>query len=138
MAYNNPYQVYGNQYQPYINPYQPYQYPTALPQMQQPMQQTSYQVRPVTSHEEALGTQADFFGPGTIMPDLAHEFVYLKRFNQDTGASDLLKFKQVKTETTDTPESDLEELKAAVRRLQEEIEKLKTNKAKVVKKNDDE
>lgn len=75
-------QMGGNQfgYQP-----QPSQSPV------QPVQ-SGYMTRPVTGREEALGVQVDFFGPGTIMPDLGHGVIYLKRFNQNTGASDLLEF----------------------------------------------
>lgn len=58
---------------------------------QQPTQ-GSYASRPVTSREEALAVQVDFFSPGTLMPDLAHGVIYLKRFNQNTGASDFLEF----------------------------------------------
>lgn len=135
MAYNNPYQTYGNPYQPY--------YPTALPQqpvqqMQQPQQM--YSTRPVTSREEALGAQVDFFGAGTLMPDLAHGIVYLKRFNQSTGASDLYEFRLAQPEAQPEQPADngLNDLKEAVQRLQEDVEKLKASKAKVVKKNDDE
>ena len=133
MAYQ-PYQMYSNQYQQY-------QYPTALPQQPapQPMQpQPMYQARPVTSREEALGQQVDFFGPGTLMPDLAHGIVYLKRFNPNTGASDLFEFRAAQPEAQEAPDSGLNELKEAVQRLQEDVEKLKASKAKVVKKNDDE
>lgn len=48
--------------------------------------------RPVTSKEEAMAVQVDFFGPGTVMPDLAHGVIYLKRFNQQTGACDIFEF----------------------------------------------
>ena len=54
--------------------------------------QSGYVTRPVTGREEALGVQVDFFGLGTVMPDLAHGVIYLKRFNPNTGASDLLEF----------------------------------------------
>lgn len=68
--------------------YQPQTAQTAF----QPPVQSGYITRPVTGREEALGVQVDFFGPGTIMPDLGHGVIYLKRFNQNTGASDLLEF----------------------------------------------
>lgn len=132
MAYNNPYQMYGNQYQPY-------QYPTALPQMQT---QPTYQARPVTSREEALGAQVDFFGLGMLMPDLAHGIVYLKRFNQNTGASDLFEFRLAEpvqeAPASATNSGELDEIKANIKRLEDEMEKLKASRAKVVKKNDDE
>lgn len=133
MAYQ-PYQMYSNQYQQY-------QYPTALPQQPapQPMQpQPMYQARPVTSREEALGQQVDFFGAGTLMPDLSHGVVYLKRFNQNTGGSDLFEFRLAQPEAQTEQPNELEEIRASIKRLEEELEKLKANKAKVVKKNDDE
>lgn len=69
---------YGYQSQPQQTPPQPVQ--------------SGYVTRPVTGREEALGVQVDFFGPGTIMPDLGHGVIYLKRFNPNTGSSDLLEF----------------------------------------------
>ena len=126
-----------------IGYYQPqgYQYPTALPQ--QPTQQTMqpqpmYQARPVTSREEALGQQVDFFGAGVLMPDLAHGIVYLKRFNQQTGASDLYEFRLSQPDAQSEQPNELEEIRASIKRLEDEIEKLRASKAKVVKKNDDE
>lgn len=126
--------------------YQPqgYQYPTALPQ--QPTQQTMqmqpqpmYQARPVTSREEALGQQVDFFGAGVLMPDLAHGTIYLKRFNQNTGASDLYEFRLTEpAQPEEHQQNELEEIKAQIQQLQEEMERLKTSRTKVVKKNDDE
>lgn len=75
--------------QPMFNGYQ-------QPQMQQmqPQQQTpvGFTCKPVTSREEALAISVDFFGPGTLMPDLAHGMIYLKRFNQNTGSSDFMEF----------------------------------------------
>lgn len=92
MAY--PYQFGG--YQPPQSFYQPPAtgYPTQLPQAPQtaPQAATGYACRPVTSKEEALGVQVDFFGAGTLMPDLAHGVIYLKRFNQQTGSCDLIEF----------------------------------------------
>lgn len=54
--------------------------------------QVGFSCRPVTSRLEAEAVQVDYVGPGTLMPDLAHGVVYLKRFNRDTGASDFLEF----------------------------------------------
>ena len=48
--------------------------------------------RPVGSRLEAEAAQVDFFGPGTIMPDLSHGVIYLKRFNQNSGMSDFIVF----------------------------------------------
>ena len=57
-----------------------------------PVAQQSFSCRPVTSREEAVAVQADFFSMGTLMPDLAHGVVYLKRINQQTGAADFFEF----------------------------------------------
>lgn len=131
---------------PAYNPYQtmqmPYQMPQQQPQMQMPQAQpqAGYSTRPVTSREEALGAQVDFFGPGTLMPDLAHGVIYLKRFNANTGASDLFEFRAAEQQTQE-PLRNSEELggiREQLSRLEAEIEKLKSNRTKVVKKNDDE
>ena len=57
-----------------------------------PTGQPGFTVRPVASREEAMAIQTDFFGPGIIMPCLGHGIIWLKRFNANTGASDLIEF----------------------------------------------
>lgn len=76
--------------------------PTYFPPMQQNPVQTptatprqGFSVHPVTSREEAMAVQADFFGLGTLLPSLAQGVIWLKRFNPQTGASDMLEFKLV-------------------------------------------
>ena len=91
MAWNYPY----NGYSP-MNTYMPQQTfppPQSAP-VQQPINnpQPMFNCRPVTSKEEAQAVQVDFFGPGTLMPELGHGVVYLKRFNQQTGACDIFEF----------------------------------------------
>lgn len=126
MAYQAPYQPYGN-------PYQSYQYQPVQPQ------QPVYQSRPVTSREEALGQQVDFFSAGTLMPDLAHGVVYLKRFNQQTGASDLFEFRAVQSDAQEKPNPELDGIRSQIQRIEDELERLKTTRtAKVAKRNDDE
>ena len=61
------------------------------PPMQQPT--SGFTCRAVTSREEALAAQTDYFSMGTVMPDMAHGIIYLKRFNTNTGSSDFLEFK---------------------------------------------
>ena len=73
-------------YQPYG---QGYQY--APQQIQQP----TFQVRGVSSREEAIAAQTDYFSLGTVMPDLTHGVIYVKRFNSNTGSSDFLEFQYV-------------------------------------------
>ena len=124
----NPYQQMPMQYQ------QPIQQTAPQPMQTQPM----YQARPVTSREEALGQQVDFFGAGTLMPDLALGIIYLKRFNQNTGASDLFEFCLAQTDAPQEQPNELEEIRASIKRLEDEIAQMRTSKAKVVKKNDDE
>ena len=102
----------------------------AAPQMPQ---NGGFLVRPVTSREEAVAAQVDFFGPGTIMPDLSHGVVYLKRFNGQSGASDFFTF-TVEQPKEETPVQYA--TKEDVEALRVEIEQLKPRKA--VRKNDDE
>lgn len=69
-----------------------------------PVAQQSFSCRPVTSREEAVAVQADFFSMGTLMPDLAHGVVYLKRINQQTGAADFFEFAYRQTEAEQKPD----------------------------------
>ena len=132
---------------PYFNPYQFGPQNTQQPRFEQmapnppqvqnaPAPQMAQQgggfiTRPVTSREEAVAVQVDFLGPGTLMPDLGHGTIYLKRFNPNTGASDFFTF---------TLEQPREEpavqwaTKEDVEALRAEIEALKPRKA--VRKND--
>lgn len=83
---------------------------TYIPQQQNPMQQfptqqmqpqqmaQAFACHPVTSREEAVAAQTDYFSAGLVMPDLSHGMIYLKRFNQQTGASDFFEFKSVQAE----------------------------------------
>lgn len=96
MAYPYSYSPFGG-YSPYQpmgaqNANIPAQQPAAAQTMPQMSTQSSYACRPVTSREEAIAVQADFFSLGTIMPDLAHGVIYLKRLNQQTGSSDFFEF----------------------------------------------
>lgn len=108
------YQTYGYPaYSPIPSTYQPRQ--EYAPQaIQQPVQaqQVSAQVnapgfacRPVTSREEALGVLVDYFAAGTVMPDLAHGRIYLKKFNSDTGASNFYEFAIVQPTNETAPET---------------------------------
>jgi hypothetical protein len=89
MAWN-----YGwNGYNPTYMPQMPVQAPHGVPQAQAVNNTpAAFNCRPVTSKEEAQAVQVDFFGLGTLMPDLGHGVVYLKRFNQNTGACDIFEF----------------------------------------------
>ena len=88
MTYSSPMPaapVYGN--------YSPLS-PMGTQYMQQPQAAPAPQVPSfgVTGREEAVAAQVDFGGPGTLMPDLGHGVIYLKRFNPNTGACDLFDF----------------------------------------------
>lgn len=93
---NYTYPAYGG-YNP-VTPFAP------APQVYQPMQQPAPQpvqaaqtvgstntqpnffCRPVASREEALGVPVDFMGAPMFFPDLAHNVIYMKRFNSNTRA----------------------------------------------------
>lgn len=88
-GYQAPQQGYG---------YQPTTYPSQAQntaQGQQAALQQGFRVQPVTSREEAMAVQTDFFGLGTLLPALAQGTIWLKRFNPHTGASDMLEFRLV-------------------------------------------
>lgn len=109
-------------------------YPTQFTQPQQgapAAQQNCFLVRPVTSREEAVAAQIDFMAPGTLMPDLGHNTIYFKRFNQNTGASDFYAFVlQQEQAAAPVQYATVQDLQA----LRQEIEALKGRKAG--KKND--
>ena len=65
-----------------------------------PQQQVNpaYSCHPVGSREEAVAAQTDYFSAGLVMPDLSHGVIYLKRFNQQTGASDFFEFRLAQAE----------------------------------------
>lgn len=97
------------------------------PQAQMQGQNQGFVVRPVTSREEAVAAQIDFFGPGTIMPDLSHGVMYLKRFNPQSGASDFFAF------TVEQPKEEKPvqyATKEDIDSLRNEIEQLKGKKVK--------
>ena len=61
-------------------------------QIQSSGQPAGYLCRPVTSREEAVASQVDFLGPGTIMPDFGHGMIYFKRFNPNSGTAEFFDF----------------------------------------------
>lgn len=96
----------------------------------------AFSCRPVTSREEAVAVQVDFFGPGTLMPDLSHGMVYLKRFNPETGASDFLDFSYRPPQPAQPPAQpydprpEIESLRAELETLRGELEETKKAGAK--------
>ena len=87
---NYPYNQYGMM-QPV--PQQPMQQ-MYNPQPQQMQPAPTYTCMPVTSREEAIASSTNYLGLGNLMPDIAHEVIYLKRFNRDTGVSDFFEFRR--------------------------------------------
>lgn len=132
----------GNQYQP-MN--QPVPAQTAQQQPQQNVQSNFY-CRPVASREEALGVPVDFMGAPMFFPDLAHNVIYMKRFNTTTGAADIFEFRGEQAQAAPAPSfAPLDEFNAAkemigqlketIGQLQDEIEHLKRPAGRA-KKND--
>lgn len=123
--------------QQYIQPPQPMQ-----PQMQQAgqqrqqQQQSNYSCVPVTSREEAMAIRAELLSMGTIMPDLAHGCIYLKRLNQNTGTSEFFEFVYSTPPQEETqkmpnptieyvPREDFDKLCDAVIKMQKELQSMK-------------
>lgn len=129
MAYQQPFNPYSILNQAFQQPqgmgmaYMP-QAPQAQPPMQQPQQgaQEAFICRPVTSREEAVATPVDYMRP-ILLPDLSHGRIYLKKFNTQTGGSDIFDFAFAEPEQAPAaPQyATVEELNA----LREELEKLK-------------
>ena len=117
----------GNQYQP-MN--QPVPAQTAQQQPQQNVQSNFY-CRPVASKEEALGVPVDFMGAPMFFPDLAHNVVYMKRFNTNTGSADVFEFHGTQQEAPKdmapafAPLDEFMSMKDTIAQLTEEIERLK-------------
>ena len=85
----------------------------------------NFGARPVTSREEAVALQVDFLGPGTLMPDLSHGKIYLKRFNPNTGGCDFFTFLLQQPEEP-APTGGVEyATKEELRQLREELERLR-------------
>lgn len=106
---------------------QPQTMAPAPPQGQMP----AFSVRPVTNREEAVAAQIDFLGAGTLMPDFNHGIIYMKRFNQNTGACDFLTFAMQQTEEKqpETPEyatkADVQEVREVVQGLADQVSALR-------------
>lgn len=132
---------YGN-YMNYYQPAQGYQMNQSMnqPMMNQPQaQQTNFVCRPVASKEEALGVPVDFMGSPMFFPDLAHNVIYVKRFNTNTGAADVFEFHGEQEQAVPAPSfaplDEFNAMKDAIVRLQNEVEQLKKPTGRV-KKND--
>ena len=134
-------------YQPAQNQYQPMNQPMlnqpqnqgANVQQTNNASQPNFFCRPVASKEEALGVPVDFMGSPMFFPDLAHNVVYMKRFNTTTGAADIFEFhgQQAQEQPSSTSPSfapldefnatkeTIGQLKETILQLQNEIDQLK-------------
>lgn len=127
---------YMNYYQPMQNQYQP-----GNPPMTNQTQQTNFVCRPVASKEEALGVPVDFMGSPMFFPDLAHNVIYVKRFNTNTGAADVFEFHGAQEQVVPPSFAPLDEfnvMKDAIVRLQNEVEQLKKPAGRAKKSDTDE
>ena len=124
MAYGYPgYSPYAPVFNPQGN-YTPVQQ-TAPQNAQQGLSPAS---RAVSSKEEAIGVAADFSGAVMVFPDVAHNRVYVKRWNYQTGAADFFEYVPAGEERPSVQYATMEDLNA----LREEFVKSR----KAVRKND--
>jgi hypothetical protein len=129
-------------------PQQPAQQPSQAIQTQGSVNtQPAFFCRPVASREEALGVPVDFMGAPMFFPDLAHNVVYMKRFNTNTGAADVFEFhgqQEARDQQIENPApafaplDEFMDMKDTINNLKDEIERLKkpASGGKAGKKND--
>ncbi|WP_283618725.1 hypothetical protein [Flavonifractor plautii] len=129
-------------------PQQPAQQPSQAIQAQGSVNtQPAFFCRPVASREEALGVPVDFMGAPMFFPDLAHNVIYMKRFNTNTGAADVFEFhsqQQAREQPAENiapafaPLDEFMDMKDTINNLKDEIERLKkpVSSGKAGKKND--
>lgn len=86
---NYPPYSYMPQQQAFSPGYMPQQMPVQAPI------QDAFICRPVTCREEAVGTPLADFNRPMLFPDITHGNIYMKRFNPNTGSSDILTFRMV-------------------------------------------
>lgn len=101
--------------------------------------------RPVSSKEEAMAVGADFSGAPMIFPDMAHNAVYVKRWDFQTGSAVFTEYVPNDPPTpSDAPaavyatQGDFKELAENLTERLEDIEaEIERLKKKGAKKNDD-
>ncbi len=100
--------------------------------------------RPVSSKEEAMAVGADFSGAPMIFPDMAHNAVYVKRWDYQTGSAVFVEYLP-KDAVPEAPaavyatQGDFKELAEKMTERLEDIEAdIERLKKKGAKKNDDE
>ena len=136
-------------YSPYPGAQMPVQHrPEGYPQQQNFAQaQTVGQTqgispcsRPVSSKEEAMAVGADFSGAPMIFPDMAHNAVYVKRWDFQAGSAVFVEYVP-KDAAPEMPapvyatQGDLKEMAERLEGIEADLERLKNKGAK---KNDDE
>ncbi|MGN0378923.1 MAG: hypothetical protein ACI4EU_04990 [Butyrivibrio sp.] len=125
----------GQQYMQPSPPMQP-QMQTIGQQRPQQQQQSNYSCVPVSSREEAMAVRAELLSMGTIMPDLAHNCIYLKRLNQNTGTAEFFEFDYTPVQQQETPKmqnqpieyvpkEDFDKLCDVVIKMQKELQNMK-------------
>lgn len=99
--------------------------------------------RPVSSKEEAMAVGADFSGAPMIFPDMAHNTIFVKRWDFQTGAAVFTEY-VAKEDVPEAPtavyatQGDFRELAERMTERLEDIEaEIERLKKKGAKKNDD-
>lgn len=126
--YDNP---YGSQYRQPQYGQQPQQMYAQAPMPQQ-QAAPAFTCKPVASREEALGTPTDYTSSGTVMPDLGHGIIYLKRFNPSTGTSEFYDFAYKPPEPPQKPQeyATVQMLDDAFKTLRGELDALSKPRGK--------
>ena len=120
---------------PTYMPQYPQRQPEYRPVMQQPIMQqpVGFNCIPVTSREAAEVFQIPFDGSTTYFVDTANGKIYAKTFNAMTGAAPLITFSKDAEQATAPEYATMEvvtEIKQAINRLAEDLDKLKKGMVK--------
>ena len=100
--------------------------------------------RPVSSKEEAMAVGADFSGAPMIFPDMAHNAVYVKRWDYQSGSAVFVEYlpKDAVPEAPSAVYATQGDFKELAEKLTERLEDIEADierlKKKGAKKNDDE
>ena len=96
--------------------------------------------RPVSSKEEAMAVGADFSGAPMIFPDMAHNAIYVKRWDFQSGSAVFTEYvpRSVEPEAPAVTYITKDDMTALVDRLDDIEADLERLKKKGAKRNDDE
>ena len=134
-----PYRMGNYGQQPMYQPYQTYQQTQPQQNQQQTTaQQEQFYCRPVASAEEARAVPVDFGGKPMFFTQLNAGKIYLKLFDTGSGSAIFREFRIVDHQpeapaqgaVAFAPMSELEQLRAAVAELQNEVRAMKGGKRK--------